>query len=185
MLWLVVGLPICISVVLTTVMYGKKLPSLILKKTNRLTQAVGFFRRHFLCGVLLCNCSSAERGGLFRHNTCTTGIFTRTLYAQHPVSLRIFPSLPGSHLRFFIAMQIQYSYDRTFVQHAVNSMSRILCVRNCSRRSVRRECPAESLMRNIVCRGYFHLSKVLAYDFLSPDKFCTLQCTVFDTLQPK
>ena len=74
-------------------MYGKKLPSLILKKTNRLTQAVGFFRRHFLCGVLLCNCSSAERGGLFRHNTCTTGIFTRTLYAQHPVSLRIFPCI--------------------------------------------------------------------------------------------
>ena len=41
-------------------MYGK-VPCLIVKKTNRLTQAVVFFRRHFLCGALLCNCSSAER----------------------------------------------------------------------------------------------------------------------------
>ena len=35
---------------------------------------------------------------------------------QHPVSLRIFPSLPGSRLRFFIAPQIQYSYEHTFIQ---------------------------------------------------------------------
>ena len=42
--------------------------------------------------------------------TCTTEMFSRTLYAQqHPVSLRIFPSLPGSRLRFFIARQIQLS----------------------------------------------------------------------------
>ena len=40
----------------------------------------------------------------------------KTLYAQHPVSLRIFTSLPGSRLRFFITMQIQYSYEDTFVQ---------------------------------------------------------------------
>ena len=32
-----------------------------IQKTNRLTQAVVFFRRHFLCGALLCNCSSVER----------------------------------------------------------------------------------------------------------------------------
>ena len=50
----------------------------------------------------------------------TTGMSSRALYAQHPVSLRILSSLPGSHLRFF-----------------------------------------------------------------SPGKFVTLQCTVFDTLQPK
>ena len=30
--------------------------------------------------------------------TCTTGMFSKTLYAQHPVSQRIFPSLPGSRL---------------------------------------------------------------------------------------
>ena len=41
-------------------MYGK-VPCLMVNKTNRLTQAVVFFRRHFLCGALLCNCSSAER----------------------------------------------------------------------------------------------------------------------------
>ena len=35
---------------------------------------------------------------------------SRTLYAQHPVSLRIFTSLSGSCLRFFIAMQIHFSY---------------------------------------------------------------------------
>ena len=51
---------------------------------------------------------------------CTTGMSSRTLYARHPVSLRMFPSLPGSRLRF-----------------------------------------------------------------LSPGKFSTLQCAVFDTLQPK
>ena len=48
--------------------------------------------------------------------TCKTGMFSRTLYVQHPVSLfvRIFLSLPGSRLHFFIAMQIQYSYEHTF-----------------------------------------------------------------------
>ena len=51
---------------------------------------------------------------------CTTGMSSRTLYAQHPLSLRIFRSLPGSRLRFS-----------------------------------------------------------------SPGKSSTLQCTVFDTLQPK
>ena len=41
---------------------------------------------------------------------CTTGMSSRTLHAQYPVSLRIFPSLPGYRLRFFIAKRIQYSY---------------------------------------------------------------------------
>ena len=40
---------------------------------------------------------------------CTTRMSSRTLYASI-LSLRIFPSLPGSRLRFSIAMQIQYSY---------------------------------------------------------------------------
>ena len=42
-------------------------------------------------------------------HTSTTGIFSRTLYAQHTVSQTTVPSLPGSRLRFFIAMQIQSS----------------------------------------------------------------------------
>ena len=44
-----------------------KVPRLILKKTSRLTLTIGLFRRHFLCGTLLCNCSSAEREGLSTH----------------------------------------------------------------------------------------------------------------------
>ena len=32
---------------------------------------------------------------------CTTGMSSRTLYGQHPVSLKIFTSLPGSRLCFF------------------------------------------------------------------------------------
>ena len=43
-----------------SIMYGK-VSCLIVKKTDRLTQAVALFRRHFLCGALLCNCPSAER----------------------------------------------------------------------------------------------------------------------------
>ena len=73
-------------------LYGK-VSRLILKKTNRLTQAVVFSRRHFLCGALW-NCASAEREGLSTH-----------VQRECPASLRIFPSLPGSRLciRFFIA----------------------------------------------------------------------------------
>ena len=62
---------------------------------------------------------------------CTTGMSSRTLYAQHRVSIRIFPSLPGYRQRFFfIPMQIQYSYEHTFLCPAVDSKP---CVRNCSR----------------------------------------------------
>ena len=45
------------------------------------------------------NCSR-KREGLY-----STGKSSRTLNAQHPVSLRIFTSLPGSRPRFFIAME--------------------------------------------------------------------------------
>ena len=75
------------------------------KKTNRLTQTVVFFRRHFLCGALLCSCLSAEREDLSAH-TCTV---VQREYSAEPsmrsiLSLRIFTTLPGSRLRFFIAM---------------------------------------------------------------------------------
>ena len=55
------------------------------------------------------NCSR-EREGLYNGNV------QQNLYAQHPVSLRIFPSLPGYRQRFSIPMQIQYSYEHTLVQ---------------------------------------------------------------------
>ena len=84
------------------ILHGKAL-RLIVRKTNRLTQAVVFFRRHFLCSALLCNCSSAEREGLSTHlqRECAAEPFTRSI-----LSLRIFTSLPDRRLRFFIAMQI-------------------------------------------------------------------------------
>ena len=74
-----------------------KVPRLIVKKTNRLTQAVDFFRRHFC----------AERCCVFVHRqsvrsiyTCTTGMpaepFLRSILSQ-----RILTSLSGSRLRFF------------------------------------------------------------------------------------
>ena len=40
---------------------------------------------------------------------------SRTFYAQNPVSLRIFSSLPGSRLRFFIAGQIQHPTVHSFL----------------------------------------------------------------------
>ena len=53
---------------------------------------------------------------------CSTGKSGRTLYAQQPVSLRIFTSLPGSRLRFNIAMQIQYSYyHSTSLYNGINT----------------------------------------------------------------
>ena len=90
------------------ILHGK-VPRLIVRKTNRLTQAVVFFRRHFLCSALLCNCSSAEREGLSTHlqRECAAEPFMRSI-----LSLKIFKSLHDSRLRFFIAMQIQSS---TFV----------------------------------------------------------------------
>ena len=98
-LWLVV-------LASSSILYGK-VPRLFVKKTNRMTQAVVVFRKHFLCGALLCNCSSAEREGLSTHvqRECAAEPFMRSI-----LSLRVFTSLPGSRLRFCIAMQIQYSY---------------------------------------------------------------------------
>ena len=72
----------CTGVVPNTV--RESTTRLILKKTSRLTHAVVFFRRHYLSGVLLCNYLSAEREGLSTH--CTMGMFSRTLYAQNPVT---------------------------------------------------------------------------------------------------
>ena len=43
------------------------------------------FRRHYLCGALLCNFSSTEHKGLSTH-TCPTEMFSRTFYAQHSVT---------------------------------------------------------------------------------------------------
>ena len=168
---------------------------------------------------------------------CTTGMSSRTLYAQHPVSLRIFPSLPGSRLRFLSRCKFSTICEHTFKP----------CVRNCSRE---REglyngnaqqnslCAASCVTKDIpvsprfsptffypdansvqyvstplnpvfeivqgsvkVCTTGMSSRTLYAQHpvslrifpplpgsrlrFLSPGKFSTLQCTVFDALQPK
>ena len=69
----------------SSIMYWK-VPRLIVRKTNRLTRAVVFFRRHFLCGALLCSCSPAERE-VYLH--MYNGNVSRTLHAQHSVTTNL------------------------------------------------------------------------------------------------
>ena len=82
------------------------------------------FRRHFLCGALLCNFSSTEHEGLSTHvqRECSVEPFMRSI-----LSLRIFTSHPGSRLRLFIEMQIQSStstrlYSSIFRLYPQNSV---------------------------------------------------------------
>ena len=56
------------------------------------------FRRHFLCGALLCIFLSTEHEGLSTHHAqreCSAEYFMRSV-----LSLRVFTSRPGSRLRF-------------------------------------------------------------------------------------
>ena len=52
----------------------------------------------------------------FYLHICTTGMFSRTLYWQNPKGLRSFPSFLGWRQWVLILMQIQCSYEHTFVQ---------------------------------------------------------------------
>ena len=138
----------------SSIMYWK-VPRLIVKRTNKLTQAVVFFRRHFLCGALLCNCSSAERE-VYLH-MYSTGMFSRTLHAQHPVttSLNIFPrfspttfyrdanSVPTSTPFFYSSINRLYAQNPVFEivreesvkvylhMHNGNVQQNPLCVESC------------------------------------------------------
>ena len=105
----------------SSILFGK-VPRLMVKKTNRLTQAVVFFRRHFLCGAL-CKRSSAEREGLstYLQRECAAEPFMRRI-----LSRRIFTSLPGSRLRIFITMQIQYLLAQLCTAELIGSMRRTL-----------------------------------------------------------
>ena len=108
-MWLVFGLVVLAS---SLPLYGK-VPHLILKKTNRLTQAVVFSRRHIFCEARCCGIGHQQTVKVY---LCTTRMFNRTLYAQHPVSQRVFLSLPGSHLRLFIAREIQHTTLHSFLK---------------------------------------------------------------------
>ena len=66
-------------------MYGK-VPCLIVKKTNRLTQAVVFFEGIF-CAERCC--VIVHRQSVRSIYTCTTGMFSRTLHAQHTVTTNL------------------------------------------------------------------------------------------------
>ena len=94
----------CTGVVLNTVRESATPDS---KENKQVDAGCRRFQRHFLCGALLCNFSSTEHEGLSTHvqRECSAEPFKRSI-----LSLRIFTSRPGSGLRFFIKMQIQYSY---------------------------------------------------------------------------
>ena len=89
----------CTGVVLNTVRES----ALSDYKENKQGDAgIVIFRRPFLCGALLCNCSSAEREGLSTHvpRECSAEPFMRSI-----LPLRIFTSFPDSRLRFFIVIK--------------------------------------------------------------------------------
>ena len=121
----VVGVWLVVLAASSSILYGK-VPRLVAKKTNRVMQTVFFFRRQFVCGALLCNCSSAEREGLSTHQhvprECSAEPFMRSI-----LSLRIFASLPDSRLRFFIAIKfstpnstpLYSSIDKLYAQNFV------------------------------------------------------------------
>ena len=71
-------LAFCTDVVLNTVRESATPDS---KENKQADVGSRLFSKEFLCGALLCNSSSAERESLSTQ-TCTTGMFSRTLYAQ-------------------------------------------------------------------------------------------------------
>ena len=92
----------CTGVVLNTVRESATPDS---KENKQADAGSRRFRRHFLCGASLCNFSSRKHEGLSKHvqRECSAEPFMRSI-----LSLRIFTSRPGSRVRFFIEMQIQY-----------------------------------------------------------------------------
>ena len=109
-------------------LYGKG-PRLILKKTSRLTQAVVSFRRHFLCGALMRNCSSAEREGLSTHVQWECS--AEPLYAQHLVTKNL--HISPRFLPTIFDPDANSVFLRAYLCTAVDSLRRNPCVRNCSR----------------------------------------------------
>ena len=94
----------CTGVVLNTVLWESTTPDF---KENKQADAGSHrFRRDFLCGALLCDFLSTEHEGLSTHvqRECSAEPFMPSI-----LSLRIFTSRPGSRLRFFIKMEIQFS----------------------------------------------------------------------------
>ena len=89
----------------SSTLYGK-VPRLIIKKTSRLTQAV-VVSEGISCAARCCVIFHRQSMKVHLHihvqRECSAEPFMRSI-----LSLRIFTSHPGSRLRFFIEMQIQY-----------------------------------------------------------------------------
>ena len=141
-----------------------KVPRLILKKTNRLTQAAVFSRRHFLCGALLWNCSSAERYNFVclnasrpsEHPPVRGNLFlTFSVLVANPENT----TLHGRQFRSWSAEQGKKEENKVIVQQNPLCLCQIFFEYN--KRKDRSS----------------HLSSVLAYDFLSRCKFSTLTST--------
>ena len=117
--------------------------------------------------------------------TCTAGMFSRTLYAWDPVSLRNIPSPPA------LANDV-WSRCKFSTLTSTPLYSSRLCAENPGFEIVQESvkvCTTEMSSRTLyaqhpVSLRIFHLSPVLAYVFLSPGKSSTVQCTVFYTLHP-
>ena len=68
---------------------------------------------------MLCNCSSAER------DTCPTGMFSRTFYAQHPVtknlhiSPRFSPTIFDAKIQYSTSTPLYSSVNRLYAQNPV------------------------------------------------------------------
>ena len=101
----------------SSIMYWK-VPRLIVKKTNRMTQAIVFFQRDCLCGALLCNCSPAERE-VYLH--MYNGNVSKILHAQHSVTTNLNIS-PRSRLLFFYRDANSVPTSTPFFYRSINRL---------------------------------------------------------------
>ena len=137
---------------------------------RRLTQTAVFFRRHFLCGALLCNCSSAKREGLSTHDMYSGNVQQNPLCAAascHTKNHHIYLSPVLAYI-FFIAMQIKFYFN--IIAHLctavlINTRVDAMPAKNYPvfeivhdesvkvylHTHVRRECSAEPSLRRILC----------------------------------
>ena len=95
--------------------YGK-VPRLILKKTSRRTQAVVVSEGIF-CAARCCVFFYLQSMKVYLH--MSNGNVQQNLFMPSILSLRIFTSRPGSRLRFYIKIEIQYQQILQKVQNSV------------------------------------------------------------------
>ena len=115
------SLAYCTGVVLNTVRESATPDSKVNKQADASRRR---FRRHFLCGALLCNFSSTEHEGLC-YTSSPTGMFSRTFYAQHSVtknlhiSPRFSPTIFYQHANSVLLLNLYSSIIRLCPQNPV------------------------------------------------------------------